>query len=130
MKNEKNVSKVQNSSITTARVMPHHERGLHVVLHFLLFLPLLLLLLPSHREGEFRPAHAMQDSGTLDGGQQAGGGAKKGGEIENDFNSSAFEALERDFQEVLSELVGDKSLERFRWEVVGEQRYEKEWSVL
>eukprot|EP00742_Colponemidia_sp_Colp-10_P001279 GILJ01001378.1.p1 GENE.GILJ01001378.1~~GILJ01001378.1.p1 ORF type:complete len:869 (-),score=252.53 GILJ01001378.1:154-2760(-) len=32
------------------------------------------------------------------------------------FESSAFEALERDFQEVLSELVGDRSLERFRLE--------------
>ena len=28
----------------------------------------------------------------------------------------AFEALERDFQEVLSQLVGDQSLERFRLE--------------
>ena len=56
--------------------------------------------------------HIMQDGGTLDGGQAGGG--KKGGEMEVDFNSSAFEALERDFQEVLSELVGDKSLERFR----------------
>jgi len=35
------------------------------------------------------------------------------------FESSAFETLERDFQEVLTELVGDKSLERFR------QEYEK-----
>jgi len=35
------------------------------------------------------------------------------------FESSAFEALERDFQEVLTELVGDQSLERFR------QEYEK-----
>jgi chromosome segregation ATPase len=32
------------------------------------------------------------------------------------LESSAFEALERDFQEVLTELVGDKSLERFRVE--------------
>lgn len=57
----------------------------------------------------------MQES-TLDGDR--GGGGKKaagiGGDMEVDFNSSAFEALERDFQEVLSELVGDKSLERFR----------------
>lgn len=54
----------------------------------------------------------MQDGGTtLDGIQ---GGGKKGGEVEVDFSSSAFEALERDFQGVLSELVGDKSLERFR----------------
>jgi len=30
------------------------------------------------------------------------------------FESGAFEALENDFQEVLQELVGDKSLERFR----------------
>lgn len=58
---------------------------------------------------------SMQES-TLDGDR--GGGGKKaaamGGDMEVDFNSSAFEALERDFQEVLSELVGDKSLERFR----------------
>lgn len=59
----------------------------------------------------------MQDS-TLDGD---GGGKKVRGssalvdDMEVGFNSSAFEALERDFQEVLSELVGDKSLERFRW---------------
>lgn len=58
----------------------------------------------------------MQDS-TLDGD---GGGKKVRGssalvdDMEVGFNSSAFEALERDFQEVLSELVGDKSLERFR----------------
>ncbi|CAM9549325.1 unnamed protein product, partial [Choristocarpus tenellus] len=39
-----------------------------------------------------------------------------GEDLETDFNSSAFEALERDFQDVLSELVGDKSLERFRLE--------------
>merc|ERR1719364_506998 len=32
------------------------------------------------------------------------------------YESSAFEALEKDFQEVLTELVGDKSLERFRLE--------------
>lgn len=54
---------------------------------------------------------------TVDG-EHGVGGKKAGGigETEVDFNSSAFEALERDFQEVLSELVGDKSLERFRWE--------------
>merc|ERR1719399_465404 len=32
------------------------------------------------------------------------------------YESSAFEALEKDFQEVLQELVGDKSLEHFRLE--------------
>lgn len=32
------------------------------------------------------------------------------------FETRAYEALERDFQEVLQELVGDKSLERFRVE--------------
>eukprot|EP01086_Lenisia_limosa_P012042 TRINITY_DN3928_c0_g1_i1.p1 TRINITY_DN3928_c0_g1~~TRINITY_DN3928_c0_g1_i1.p1 ORF type:complete len:819 (-),score=286.88 TRINITY_DN3928_c0_g1_i1:260-2716(-) len=32
------------------------------------------------------------------------------------LSQNAFEALERDFQEVLAELVGDKSLERFRVE--------------
>ena len=40
----------------------------------------------------------------------------KGGGEDMAFESSAFEALERDFQEVLQELVGDKSLERFRAE--------------
>lgn len=58
----------------------------------------------------------MQDS-TLDGddgGKKVGGSSALVGDMEVGFNSSAFEALERDFQEVLSELVGDKSLERFR----------------
>ena len=32
------------------------------------------------------------------------------------FEASAFESLEKDFQEVLQMLVGDKSLERFRFE--------------
>eukprot|EP01036_Dinobryon_divergens_P058313 gene58313-77811_t len=44
---------------------------------------------------------------------------KAGGEdFENDLeaNTSAFEALERDFQEVLTELMGDQSLEKFRLE--------------
>jgi hypothetical protein len=37
-----------------------------------------------------------------------------GEDFENDLQSSvsAFEALERDFQEVLSELMGDQSLEK------------------
>merc|ERR1719473_217882 len=35
---------------------------------------------------------------------------------DGDFEASAFEALEKDFQEVLQELVGDKSLEHFRLE--------------
>ena len=39
-------------------------------------------------------------------------------DFENELatNTSAFEALERDFQEVLQELMGDQSLERFRLE--------------
>ena len=50
--------------------------------------------------------------------QMAEGDAKDGlGEL--GFESNAFETLEHDFQEVLTELVGDKSLERFR------QEYEK-----
>eukprot|EP00928_Gymnodinium_smaydae_P081129 TRINITY_DN646_c0_g3_i3.p1 TRINITY_DN646_c0_g3~~TRINITY_DN646_c0_g3_i3.p1 ORF type:complete len:319 (+),score=110.49 TRINITY_DN646_c0_g3_i3:144-1100(+) len=40
-------------------------------------------------------------------------------DAENDFEASAFEQLEKDFQEILQELVGDKSLEHFR------QEYEK-----
>eukprot|EP00931_Biecheleriopsis_adriatica_P005896 TRINITY_DN107371_c0_g1_i1.p1 TRINITY_DN107371_c0_g1~~TRINITY_DN107371_c0_g1_i1.p1 ORF type:complete len:872 (+),score=341.42 TRINITY_DN107371_c0_g1_i1:172-2787(+) len=46
-------------------------------------------------------------------------GAAKEGLDGGDFEASAFEALERDFQEILQELVGDKSLEHFR------QEYEK-----
>jgi len=42
-------------------------------------------------------------------------GGKKGDD-EPELSASAFEALERDFQEVLANLVGDKSLERFRME--------------
>mmetsp|Transcript_9189 Transcript_9189/g.18313 ORF Transcript_9189/g.18313 Transcript_9189/m.18313 type:complete len:872 (-) Transcript_9189:80-2695(-) len=41
---------------------------------------------------------------------------KKDGFEEMGLDGSAFEALERDFQEVLQDLVGDKSLERFRVE--------------
>ena len=41
-------------------------------------------------------------------------GDKKDGMEDMGLEGSAFEALERDFQEVLQELVGDKSLERFR----------------
>ena len=40
----------------------------------------------------------------------------KDGEIESEFSSSAFEALERDFQDVVSQLVADKALDRFRLE--------------
>lgn len=41
-----------------------------------------------------------------------------GDDFENDLdaNTTAFEALERDFQEVLTELMGDSSLEKFRLE--------------
>ena len=47
---------------------------------------------------------------------EAGDASKPGmtDDVEAEFSSSAFEALERDFQEVLSQLVGDQSLERFR----------------
>lgn len=41
--------------------------------------------------------------------------SEKDGDLEN-YESSAFEALEKDFQEVLQELIGDKSLEHFRLE--------------
>ena len=43
-------------------------------------------------------------------------GDKKDGFEDMGLEGSAFEALERDFQEVLQDLVGDKSLERFRVE--------------
>ncbi|GBG34684.1 Cilia- and flagella-associated protein 58 [Hondaea fermentalgiana] len=50
-------------------------------------------------------------------GDEGNGGLKEGLEDGiGDFESSAFEALEKDFQEVLGELVGDKSLEKFRLE--------------
>jgi len=49
---------------------------------------------------------------------EAGSAPTKEG-ADGDFEASAFEALERDFQEILQELVGDKSLEHFR------QEYEK-----
>ena len=39
---------------------------------------------------------------------------KKG--VATGFETKAFEAVERDFQEVLQDLTGDKSLERFRVE--------------
>ncbi|CAM9109904.1 unnamed protein product, partial [Heterosigma akashiwo] len=44
------------------------------------------------------------------------GGGGGLGDLEAEFSTGAFEALERDFQEVLAELVGDKSLEKFRVE--------------
>ena len=42
--------------------------------------------------------------------------ASKGKDDEPEVSAAAFEALERDFQEVLANLVGDKSLEKFRLE--------------
>jgi len=42
--------------------------------------------------------------------------ADKGADASEAFESSAFEALEKDFQVVLQELIGDKSLEHFRME--------------
>ena len=46
--------------------------------------------------------------------EEATGGKGEGAEESPSFESSAFDTLERDFQQVLTELVGDKSLERFR----------------
>lgn len=55
--------------------------------------------------------------GVKDGLQKEGvGNSADDFEKELETNTSAFEALERDFQEVLSELMGDQSLERFRLE--------------
>eukprot|EP00930_Biecheleria_cincta_P035010 TRINITY_DN2411_c0_g1_i1.p1 TRINITY_DN2411_c0_g1~~TRINITY_DN2411_c0_g1_i1.p1 ORF type:complete len:876 (-),score=242.73 TRINITY_DN2411_c0_g1_i1:87-2714(-) len=51
--------------------------------------------------------------------EASGSAPTKEGADGGDFEASAFEALERDFQEILQELVGDKSLEHFR------QEYEK-----
>jgi DNA primase catalytic subunit len=42
--------------------------------------------------------------------------APKGKDDDPEVNAAAFDALERDFQEVLTNLVGDKSLEKFRTE--------------
>ena len=55
----------------------------------------------------------------MDGKSAAGDTDKKGGgdvDLDLEANTSAFEALERDFQEVLQELMGDQSLEKFRVE--------------
>lgn len=41
---------------------------------------------------------------------------EKGKGDDPEVSAAAFEALERDFQEVLANLVGDKSLEKFRME--------------
>lgn len=55
--------------------------------------------------------------GVKDGLEKEGvGNSADDFEKELETNTSAFEALERDFQEVLSELMGDQSLERFRLE--------------
>ena len=54
----------------------------------------------------FPPSHSQADD--------ADAADKGGGDL--GFEASAFEALEKDFQEVLTDLVGDKSLERFRTE--------------
>mgnify|MGYP003329408674 CR=1 FL=1 len=47
--------------------------------------------------------------------------AGAGGQMDNDFvqmgvDPAQYEALEKDFQEVLNELVGDQSMEKFRKE--------------
>ena len=44
------------------------------------------------------------------------GYAKKSSDEALEFDANAFESLESDFQEVLNELLGDKSLDRFRLE--------------
>lgn len=49
-------------------------------------------------------------------GKEGMGASAEDFEHELATNTSAFEALERDFQEVLSELMGDQSLEKFRLE--------------
>jgi len=55
----------------------------------------------------------------MDGKTDASNDKKGAGEdvdLDLEANTSAFEALERDFQEVLQELMGDQSLEKFRVE--------------
>jgi len=51
-----------------------------------------------------------------DGGATGSDGLTSKEREQLNLQSSAFDALERDFREVLNELVGDKSLERFRLE--------------
>ena len=54
----------------------------------------------------------------VEAGKELAVGGSSAEDFENELatNTSAFEALERDFQEVLSELVSDQSLEKFRLE--------------
>ena len=52
--------------------------------------------------------------GDIDGG--VGFKLSMGNDPESEMSLSAFEALERDFQEVLATLAGDRSLDRFRLE--------------
>ncbi|KAJ4456264.1 putative Cilia- and flagella-associated protein 58 [Paratrimastix pyriformis] len=66
----------------------------------------------------------MSDSPRPDGSPEEGGEKPRPSESvpggdQISFEPNAFETLEKDFHDVLSELVGDKSLERFR------QEYEK-----
>ena len=56
---------------------------------------------------------ALQCNSPAQPGAMAEDGAPK---VADETDSGAFEALEHDFQEVLQELVGDKSLQRFRTE--------------
>eukprot|EP01031_Cornospumella_fuschlensis_P038934 gene38934-47362_t len=61
----------------------------------------------------------MEDEGHKDDGDVEKLGKDQSPEdFENDLqqSASAFEALERDFQEVLSDLMVDESLEKFRVE--------------
>ncbi|KAF0757025.1 hypothetical protein AaE_004400 [Aphanomyces astaci] len=54
---------------------------------------------------------------SVDEEEHAGGGGSGGkGLDEPNMEATSLDALEKDFQEVLTELVGDKSLERFRLE--------------
>ena len=70
---------------------------------------------PGGRRATARGARERRDS-ERGSGLAARMGDKKDGFEDMGLEGSAFEALERDFQEVLQDLVGDKSLERFRVE--------------
>jgi hypothetical protein len=77
---------------------------------------------PSATAASSSPADLRSSSELVDGsGTGAGVGTGSDGLTSKEreqlhLQSSAFDALERDFREVLNELVGDKSLERFRLE--------------
>jgi len=70
----------------------------------------------SSSPADLRSAELVDGSGTGAGVGTGSDGLTSKEREQLHLQSSAFDALERDFREVLNELVGDKSLERFRLE--------------